>query len=470
MAEATEISCDVAVIGAGTAGLSAARRAIAEGARVVLIDDKFAGTMCATVGCMPSKLLIAASRRAHEARGSAVFGIKIGSIEIDGPAVMRRIRKERDRFADGTRNSFDDFPPGTMIKARARFTAENRLMLDDGRVVVARAIVIATGGKPKIPDGFSGLGDLCLTHETVFELTDLPKFIAVIGSGPIGLELAQAFARLGVKTSLFDDADIVGGVKNTVVQSQIQNVLRADLDLHLGVKTQAERVGDAVQISWSGKANGSAQFDRVLIATGRPPDFKDLDLEKTGLELDEHGTPIYGRQTMQCGKAPIFIAGDANMDVPVLHEASAEGRIAGRNAATYPAVTPTQRMVPFSLIFSQPAIARVGAEPDKTTLIGKSPYDDQGRAVIEDEARGQVEIYAEPERGVLTGALLFSPGAEHLAHLLVQAISNGTTASQLLAQPFYHPTLEEGLKTALQEICSNVPSSGDYDPTHSPGG
>lgn len=470
MAQASDLSCDVAIIGAGTAGLGAARRALREGAHVLLIDDRFAGTMCANVGCMPSKLLIAASRAAHAARGAGIFGIQTGAVWVDGPAIMARVRAERDRFAAETRKSFDDFPAGTMIKARARFIGPDQLSFDDGRTLQAKAIIIATGGKPAIPEEFSALGELCLTHESVFELSDLPSSIAVMGAGPIGLELAQAFARLGVRTALFDEAETVGGIEDAALQDVIQASLKQDLALHLGLKTSARREGDKALIAWRGHAEGTQEFEKVLIATGRPPQLRDLDLGKTGIALDDHGTPEYDRETMQCGDAPIFIAGDVAVKAPVLHEASAEGQIAGRNAATFPHVTRTPRMTPFSLIFSQPALAKVGAEPTEDTLVGKASYDDQGRARIEAEALGQVHLYAEPTRGRLTGAVLFCPGAEHMAHLLVQAVAHGLTASEMLAQPFYHPTLEEGLKPALRQICAEVPSSGDYDRTDAPGG
>jgi dihydrolipoamide dehydrogenase len=470
LSEATGLNCDVAVVGAGTAGLAAARRAVREGAKVYLIDERFDGTMCANVGCMPSKLLIAAASAAEDVRRAGTFGLETGPLRIDGPAVMQRLRAERDRFARLTREGFDDFPPHTMIRARATFTGETTLTLDDGRKVEARAIVIATGGRPIIPDDFKAVSDLCLTHETVFELTDLPDSLAVIGAGPIGLELAQAFARLGVRTALFDESDALGEVQDSDLQRQILTAIGKDVSLHLGVKTQAERDGRQAKVNWSGNSQGSEAFERVLIATGRPPQLDGLGLDKTGIALDKHGVPLFDRESMQCGTSSIFIAGDADRDVPVLHEASAEGGIAGLNAARYPDVTRTPRMTPFSMIFCQPVLAKVGQEPDEASITGSSDYSDQGRARVEGEGVGSVIIHAEPTRGRLTGAVLFCPGAEHLAHLLVQAISHGITASEMLAQPFYHPTLEEGLRTALRAICSKIPASGDYDRSVAPGG
>lgn len=452
----TELTCDVAVIGAGTAGLAATRKALEQGARVLLIDDKFNGTMCANVGCMPSKLLIAAANTAHQVHNSAVFGVVVGDVRVDGAAVMKRVRDERDRFARLTRDGFKDFPDGTMIRGRAKFSSPNSLDLDDGRRISAKSVVIATGGKPTVPDSFSGLDDLCLTHETVFELQQLPRSIAVVGAGPIGLELAQAFSRLGVRTCLFDESEHLGGIKDKEVQKAIQTAIGKEVDLHLGVTTRGERADGGVKVFWSGASAGSDKFDFVLIAAGRPPQLGGLDLEKAELECNEHGTPIFDRETMQCSSTSIFIAGDADAEIPILHEASAEGEIAGRNAARFPDVTRTPRMTPLSMIFCDPVIAQFGEPASASTVVGKASYTNQGRARIENEAVGEARIFAEPSRGRLTGGLLFCPGAEHLAHFLTQAVSQGMTAGEILSQPLYHPTLEEGLRSALEEICSSL--------------
>jgi len=174
------LRCDVAVIGAGTAGLAAERAARAAGATTLLIDPDYAGTTCATVGCMPSKLLIAASHAAHAARSTDMFGISVGDVAIDGRAVMQRVRDERDRFARLTRENIDDIPDGIRLTGRAMFVAPDRLRLDDGRDIAAERIVIATGSSPFVPDQYAALGKLALTNETLFELDDLPTRLAVV--------------------------------------------------------------------------------------------------------------------------------------------------------------------------------------------------------------------------------------------------------------------------------------------------
>ena len=175
------LRCDVAVIGAGTAGLAAERAARSNGAATLLIDPSFNGTTCATVGCMPSKLLIAASHAAHAARSSRQFGIEVRDVWIDGKAVMQRVRTERDRFVRLTQKSFDEIPDGVRLRGLAKFMGTQTLSLDDGRLIEAGSIVIATGSSPSVPDAFAKLGNRILTNETIFDLQDLPNSLAVIG-------------------------------------------------------------------------------------------------------------------------------------------------------------------------------------------------------------------------------------------------------------------------------------------------
>jgi dihydrolipoamide dehydrogenase len=448
--------CDVAVIGAGTAGLAAERSARSAGAKTLLIDDRYAGTTCTSVGCMPSKLLIAAARSAHAVRHAPVFGIKAAEPEIDGAEVMQRLRKERDDFVAATIKSIQKVPPENRIKARARFVGRGRLAFDDGNGVSAKAIIIATGSRPHVPKMFESLGDRVLTNETIFELCDLPRSVAVVGAGPLGLELAQALARLDVETVVFDESKRLAGLHDQDVASELESILASELPIHLGVSLSVALDGDGVEMSWKGASVGEGRFERVLIAAGRPPDLRRLHLEATGLALDERGTPKFDPETMQCGDEPIFICGDANAQRPVLHEASAEGEIAGRNAATFPNVHRTKRNVPFAITFTDPPLAVVGKPAEKTAVIGRSSYADQGRAKVEGRNSGLVRVFAERPYGKLVGAAMVGPGMDHVGHLLAWAIERGETATSVLRHPFYHPTLEEGLKSALREICEAV--------------
>jgi dihydrolipoamide dehydrogenase len=469
----TNLTCDVAIIGAGTAGLAAERSARRNGAKTLLIDEGFGGTTCASVGCMPSKLLIAAGNAMHAVEQAKVFGVE-ASAQVDGVAVMARVRKQRDAFVAGVETSIDKLPDEVKIEARAKFAGATILALSDGRQVNAKSVVIATGSSPAIPDMFDAVRDRVLTNESIFELKDLPGSIGVVGAGALGLELAQAMARLGVETMVFDTGETIGGLKDPHVAEAYHAILSREMPILLGVDLKADPDGDGVALSWKGSASGSKRFDYLLVATGRPPRIKDIGLETTGLALDDHGMPDYDRDTMQCGSAPIFIAGDADHDRAVLHEASAEGMIAGRNAASYPEVTPGKRTVPFAITFTHPNVAVIGkiAKDDEAdSVIGAASYDDQGRAKVEACNAGLVRFYADRRDGRLTGATMAGPAVEHSAHLIAWAIQSGWTATEVLDLPFYHPTFEEGMKDALRSICAEVhsPTPPDRDDGFTPG-
>ena len=465
-----DLSCDVAIIGAGTAGLAAERAARKAGATTLLIDERFAGTTCATVGCMPSKLLVAAANAAHATRKASVFGIRTSSVSVDEQAVMSRVREERDRFVAATLKSIKKIPEGTCIRQRARFAESTTLELDNGQKVSAKAVVIATGSRPSLPKPFQLLGDIALTNETIFELASLPRSLAVIGAGPLGLELAQAMARLGVQTAVFDEGEHIASLRDTEVAKALQSELGKEFPIRLGVKLEVIKDAQGARLSWTGASTGVASFQRVLVAAGRPPALHDLNLESTGLDMNERGIPRFDASTLQCGQSPIFLAGDVDAQRPVLHEASLEGTIAGRNAASFPDVRKSKRTVPLSIMFTDPPLATIGAVPTVKMVAGSASYANQGRARVEARNTGLIRIYAETPNGMIAGATLLGPGMDHIAHLFAWAIERGETADALLRLPIYHPTFEEGFKSALQQICEAVKSDlHDLDEVSPPG-
>jgi dihydrolipoamide dehydrogenase len=172
--------------------------------------------------------------------------------------------------------------------------------------------------------------------------------------------------------------------------------------------------------------------------------------------MDERGMPRFDSARLQCGNAPIFVAGDANGQRPVLHEASSEGAIAGRNAAIFPKVRLSNRAVPLSIMFTDPPLAIIGAPPSDSTIVGTGSYEDQGRAKVDACTSGLVRIYADRGSGAITGAVLLGPAMDHIALLFAWAIERAETAARMLGLPIYHPTLEEGLKHPLRQICESV--------------
>ncbi len=456
--------CDVAVIGAGTAGLSAQSAAYAAGAEVRLIDPFFAGTTCADVGCMPSKLLIAAADAAHGARHAEVFGVHAAP-RIDGAAVMRRLREHRDRFTQGVKDNIARLPDHVRIKARARFAGPNLLDLGEGRMLEARAVVLAIGSRPVLPGPFAKLGPALLTNESIFEMEDLPASVGVIGAGALGLEMAQALARLGVEVQVFDRGARMAGLQSAELSDRLHKAMSREMPIHLGQSPEPEPVDGGVRLRWDG---GEAVFERILVAAGRAPEWEGLELAKAGIPLDEDGKPKVDADTLQCGDSAVFVAGDANGIRPLLHEASAEGTIAGHNAAKHPEVQPARRKVPLVIAFTRPEACSIGQIPgddEEDCICGEVDFADQGRAKVEARNDGLLRLHGRHGDGKLLGAEMCAPGGEHLAHLLALAIDQGLTAEEMLRMPFYHPVLEEGLKTALERLCA---ASSRPRPWHRP--
>lgn len=455
---------DVAVIGAGTAGLAAYRAARAAGKRALLIEGGPYGTTCARVGCMPSKLLIAAAEAAHNAAHTAPFGVHVdGAIRVNGREVMDRVRRERDRFVGFVLQGVENIPAEDKIAGYAKFVSETVLRVEGVCEIHASSVVIATGSRPSVPPPFLALGDRLVVNDDVFYWEDLPKSVAVFGPGVIGLELGQALFRLGVNVRVFGVSGSLGGLSDPAVRQRARRTFQEEFYLDPDARVlSTTRVGDQVEVRYVALDNTERTevFDYALVATGRRPNVDGLGLENTSLIRDARGVPQFDRNTLQSGNSPIFIAGDANADVPLLHEAADEGRIAGRNAAQFPNSEPGLRRAPLGVVFSDPQIALVGTPysrlPDRGYVIGEVDFGDQGRSRVMLKNKGMLHVYAAIGSGRFLGAEMIGPAAEHIGHLLAWAVQQEMTIAQMLEMPFYHPVVEEGLRTALRDAAAQL--------------
>jgi len=461
------VQIDVAVVGAGTAGLAAYRAAKAAGATAAIIEGGAYGTTCARVGCMPSKLLIAAAEAAHILERASAFGVHFeGGIRVNGREVMDRVRRERDRFVDFVLRELERMPKADRIRGYARFVDDHTLEVDGQARVTAKSIVIATGSHAEYPDSFKALGERLITSDDVFDWTDLPKAVAMIGPGIVGLELGQALHRLGVRVVVLGRGGGVGPFNDPEIRAYALAAFNEEFtlepDAHIA---HMRRHGDRVAIGRT-VPNGSGEtehFDYVLAATGRAPNVRGMGLENTTLKLDSKGVPTFDPLTTRTasadGASPIFIAGDASNFIPLLHEAADEGRIAGGNAARLAQGQPVNsglRRAPIGVVFTDPQIGIVGGGFDSmkpgTFATGQVSFEDQGRARVLLRNKGLVNLYGDFATGRFLGAEMLAPGAEHLAHLLAWALQAGMTVAQMLEMPFYHPVIEEGLRTSLQDL------------------
>lgn len=456
---------DVAIVGTGTAGMGAYRAAAAHTDSIALIEGSHYGTTCARVGCMPSKLLIAAAEAAHQASHTQPFGVHVSGVSINGEEVMQRVRQERDRFVGFVLESVDEFKPEHKIKGFARFVDPHTLMVDEHTKIEARSIVLAVGSTPEIPEIFNQLGDRVIVNDDVFYWHNLPQSVAVFGPGVIGLELGQALHRLGVRTTIFGRGGRVGPFTDPAIKDYSKEILGRELDLQYAARVESMQSSDGkVQISFldnSGQQRNEV-YEYCLVTTGRRPNFDKLCIENAGLEMGASGVPHFDSKTLQCAQTHIFIAGDANDGFQLLHEASDEGRIAGANAALFPRVTPGHRRSPLNIVFCDPQMAIAGSSyADLLTqgidfVTGRVSFENQGRSRVMLVNKGLMHVYADARTGQFLGSEIFGPRAENLGHLLSWSHQQKLTIPQMLDMAFYHPVIEEGLRTALRDVNSRL--------------
>lgn len=447
---------DIIIIGAGTAGISAYKEAIRHTQNILVINQGPWDTTCARVGCMPSKVLISTANRMHDILHAYEVALTVKA-EIDRSQVMQHVRRLRDRFTAATLRDVESWDPQHKISGTAVFINENTVEVD-GQHYQAKAFIIAVGSTPNIEIELKNkLAERLITSDQVFELKQLPRSLAVIGSGVIAIELAQAFQRLGVKTTVFARSAKVGVLTSPNLQKIAQQEISKELDIKFGYLPESfELIGDEVQITYDKENPQTLNVDYVLTAIGRKSNLSSLKLENIHPDYKDTKQLDIDADSKQLGKYPIFIVGDAYTSTPLQHEAAIEGKLAVKNCLNYPKIENIKTLTPLGIVFSSPEMAISGqnyavlVKQGIEFVTGTVSYEKQGRAIVLGKNRGAVEVYVEKSTRRLLGAELLVESAEHMAHLLSWIISQQLSIDEILEMPFYHPTLEEGLRTALK--------------------
>ena len=447
---------DVAIIGAGSAGLFALSQVRRKTDNFVLIDGGELGTTCARVGCMPSKVVIQVADDYHRRTIFEREGIDgAESLELDRPAIMEHVQDLRDLFVDRTLGVTDELDPEHLLEGYARFVDAHTLEVN-GEQISAKSIVIATGTTPVVPAAWQAFREDIITTDEVFELEDLPTSMAVIGLGSIGLELGQSISRLGVDVTGVDVVENVAKLADPDVNKLAVDTIGKEFPLWLGTAAELEKVDAGIKVT---AGDNEVIVEKVLASLGRSPNLAELGLETTGLELDDKGIPVYDPMTMQCGDSHIYIAGDVNHDRALLHEAGHEGRVAGYNAVRQSSQR-FKRKAMLGITFCDPNIAIVGEQLDELDaseiLIGEVAFAPVGRALIMGKNRGLLRVYVNKTDGLIRGAAMACVKGENLAHLLAWSIQQGMSVHDMLKMPFYHPVIEEALQAALYNVVSHI--------------
>lgn len=457
---------DIIIIGAGTAGIAAYQEAIKHTQTILIVNDGPWDTTCARVGCMPSKVLISSANRMHDILHADQVALNVEA-KIDTSTVMKHVQQLRDQFTSATLKQINKWPDHHKVSGKASFINANTIEVN-GTTYTAKSFILAVGSTPTMThDWQSAIGDKLISSDQIFELSILPQSMAVIGSGVIALELAQALHRLGVEITIFARSKKVGILTSPQLQQLAQDTLAAELNLKF--ETLPKKVANEdnnVKISYLyNEQIHSLTVDYVLQATGRRSNLSSLQLQKLNENYQDIKNIPIDPKTKQLGKFPIFVCGDAHTDTPLQHEAAHEGRQAVHNCLAYPKIKNIKTLTPLGIVFSAPEMAIVGLShkqliAQKSNFVtGYVSYEKQGRAKVLSKNQGAIEIYIDTRSHKILGAELFVHQAEHLAHLLAWMIAEDVNIHHVLDKPYYHPTLEEGLRTALKHARRQLDSN-----------
>lgn len=441
----------ILILGAGTAGLTALKEAQRYTDDIILVNNGPYGTTCARVGCMPSKSLLEVAHAVGRRDWLAQVGIGgTDALAIDLPEVMTHVRTLRDRFIAGPielTNSLGD----RSIHGKATFLDPHTVDIEGVRIH-ADTIIIATGTRPVVPDPWRAFGARVVTSDEVFELKAPKRRMGIVGLGPIGLELGQAFAQLGCEVHAFTRGPHVAGLSDNEVNASLIEVLAKQMTIITRAEVSLHEGGDHIIVDGG---NHRVEVDWVLASLGREPNIEGLGLEALGVELNSRGMPIFDAATLRVGDLSIYVAGDVNGQLPLLHEAADDGRIAAYHAL-HPEAECLSRRAPLGIVFTEPSAGHAGQtarmldEAGVDFITGSVHFNKQGRALTAGRNYGVLKIYANAYDGRLLGVEMVAPEAEHMTQLLAWSIQQKLTLDQLLQMPFYHPTVEEGLRSALQ--------------------
>lgn len=446
---------DLVVVGAGTAGLVSAVGAAALGARVALVERHLLGGDCLNHGCVPSKSLIAAARAAHAVASASQAGVRVeGRVEVDFAAVMERLRAQRARIAphDGAARL-----AGLGVDVhlgQARFTAPDALEVDGRPLTFSRAIIASGARAASLDIPGASEADL-LTNETVFSLTERPERLAVIGGGPIGCELAQAFARLGSRVTLLEASARVLPREDGDAAQIVQRALQRDgVEILCGAKI--ERVGraqgdggGAVKTIVLGGAGGprTVTVDEILLGVGRAPNVEGLGLDAAGVAHDHKGVQVDDR--LRTTNRRIFAAGDVCSAFKFTHTADAMARIAVQNALLFGRKRVSALVVPWCT-YTDPEVAHVGLDEAGARERGHAvetltvPLDEVDRALLDGQTEGFARVHH--EKGRILGATIVAAHAGEMISELTLAIRSRAGLGTLSGTIHPYPTQAEAIK------------------------
>lgn len=449
---------NLVVIGAGTAGLVAAAAAAKLGARVALVERELMGGDSLNTGCVPSKTLLRCASALVQVREAAHFGVRVpDGVDVDFARVMERVRAVRARLAPrDSAHRFQELGVDVFL-GEARFLDRRTVQVGDEKLVFSRAC-IATGSRSLAPPVFGLANAGFLTNQTVFSLTALPRRLAVLGGGSTGVELAQAFARLGAKVTLVEAAERLLPREDAEAAAVVEQALARDgVDLRLGVRLgRVERKDGERILAFSDEGQQPLHVDEVLVCTGRKPNVENLHLEAAGIDYDER-EGIRVDELLRTTNPDVYAAGDCCTAHRFTHVADAMARIVVRNALLFGRMRTSSLVIPW-VTFTDPEVAHVGLTerealeqgiPIHTVHVDLSELD---RPAIEGDPPGFLAVHLERGEDRIVGATYVGRGAGEAIGELTLAQDAAVPLSRLAQVIHAYPTRAEAIRRAAESF------------------
>jgi pyruvate/2-oxoglutarate dehydrogenase complex dihydrolipoamide dehydrogenase (E3) component len=451
---------DIAVIGAGPAGTSAAIRAAELGARVAVVEASRTGGTCVNTGCVPTRVLAKTARLVREVRLAHEYGIAIGAPEVQWAATVTRVHETVDkvRALKDEAARFAGSGVELILEGRARFVDANTLILSSGRRITADSVIIAVGGHSRrLPI----LGaELAVVPEHVLDLPSLPGRVAIIGAGNTGAQLVTVFNAFGSAVTLLDVAPRILATSDLDISIAVSTAFAEQgVSVHTGLEGVESLVAahdGSITLTWRSLGNSvSGDFDAVIMATGWPADVDDLGLMNAGITTVRSAIPV--DQYFRSIVPHIFAVGDANGTDMLVQAAHFEGEAAAENA-----VLDANRRTPHHLLpaggFTDPDYAGVGLteeqarERDPHCLVVTVPYTQLDRAVIDDRSRGFLKLISDRRRELILGAHAVGENAIEVVQSVTTAMAAGIDVSTLAGVKFAYPTYSAVIGLAARAL------------------
>ncbi len=462
---------DLVVIGGGAAGLTASGLAASFGAKTMMVERDRLGGDCTWTGCVPSKTLIKAAHVAHAMRDAGRFGLADTPPDIPFDRVIEHVHAVRDEvYHDADRPEIYEDLGVEVVFGEARFSDPHRIVIQHPErqhgerqhgerqtAVTSRLFVIATGGRAAVPP-IPGLDAVdVLTNESLFEIEEQPASLAVIGGGPIGIEMAQSFARLGTEVTVIDQGDRILGRDDAEHAGLLREALEGE-GVRFVLGASVERVSEegrqkVVHAKVEGETH-EIKADALLVATGRRPNVEGLGLDNAGVVVTKKGVKVNDR--CRTSQSHIWAAGDCTGEYQLTHMSEHMAKVAVSNAVLRLPSTIDREHVPWCT-FADPEIAHVGATEEELRERGtryevyRFPYSKVDRALTESQTTGQIKVFATRWRGKILGASVVGERAGELISLYGLAHANGVTLREMSDTIFPYPTYALGARRAADQ-------------------